>query len=149
MTLQARLLVGSVLLLGACEEKAPDVAFGEPVRVAMTASRDVPAFELAFAVTRDVAVEPLVPGLSGALHKAVRGCPSFVEASAVDEVTQVAFTVEQGTIRGAALAGAHPDRCLAEKLDNQALDGPAPPKLQAIVQIRFPAAEETKAPGAP
>ncbi|MCC6559622.1 MAG: hypothetical protein IT372_42440 [Polyangiaceae bacterium] len=147
-SLIAMIAIALLSLASACDRAAPRQeeeekprAYGEPVGVQMSASAGLPAFELALAVSRDVDVAPLVPPLSGVLHGAIKACPEFVAASAGGGVTQLAFSVEGGKVRGVATTGEHPDPCLASRLNDQAVALPqgqaAPSELRVLVQVRF------------
>jgi hypothetical protein len=167
MKLAPRLLLSLLPLLIACEKKAPsdEVAYGEPVGVTMQASKDLPGFEVAIAVTKGVAIDPLVPPLGGLLHKALRACPDFVKAAAAspEAATQIAFTIEQGKTKGATSTVKGAD-CVTSSLNAQDLPnltitpeataapaqsapGPAPGKLHVVAMLRFPSAPGSGAEG--
>ncbi|MCK6591653.1 MAG: hypothetical protein HUU21_21090 [Polyangiaceae bacterium] len=155
MKLAPRLLLTLLPLLVACEKKPPaeQPAYGDPVGITMEASRDLPGFEVAIAVSKGIAVDPLVPPLSGLLHKALRACPDFVKAAVASPstATQVAFTVEQGKTKDVAVSvkGAE---CITSNLTAQDLpnltvqreapgtEGAAPGKLYVVALLRFPGA---------
>lgn len=127
MKLAPRLLVSLLPLLCSCDKKeASDgvPVYGEPIGIQMEAAQGVPAFEIAIAVTKGIAVEPLVPPLSGLLHKALRACPDFVRAAAANPTvaTQVAFAVEQGKTKDAA-ATVKGAECVTKSLSAQELPG--------------------------
>lgn len=123
--------------VGACDRKpsSEGIPYGEPVGVQMEASAEVPAFDIALAVNKGADIDPLIAPLGGLLHKAVRACPGFAKASAVGEVTQIAFSVDQGKAVGAVVSGAHPDPCLTQQINAQEV--PTPAKLSVVAQIRF------------
>jgi hypothetical protein len=164
MKLAPRLLLSLLPLLIACDKKAPadQPVYGEPVGVTMEASKDLPAFEVAIAVSKGIAIEPLVPPLGGLLHKALKACPDFVKAAAASPstATQVAFTVEQGKTKDAAASVKSAD-CITSSLNAQDLpnltiqreapaqgaEGAAPGKLHVVALLRFPGAPGSKSEG--
>ncbi len=169
MKLAPRLFIALLPLLLACEKnKASDEqpSYGEPVGITMEASKDLPAFEVVIAVSKGIAVDPLVTPLAGLLHKAVRACPDFVKAAAAapDAVTQVAFTVEQGKTKNAAATVKGAD-CLTANLTAQDLPNltitpaapasanegegksAAPGKLHVVALLRFSGARGSNAEG--
>jgi hypothetical protein len=167
MKLAPHLLLSLLPLLIACEKKAPsdEPVYGEPVGVTMEASKDLPGFEVAIAVSKGIAIDPLLPPIAGLLHKALKACPDFVKAAAAnpEAATQVAFTVEQGKTKDATATMKGAD-CVASNLNAQELPnltitpeapaapaqgapGPAPGKLHVIAMLRFPGAPGTKAEG--
>jgi hypothetical protein len=164
MKLAPRLLLSLLPLLIACDKKAPadQPVYGEPVGVTMEASKDLPAFEVAIAVSKGIAIDPLVPPLGGLLHKALKACPDFVKAAAASPstATQVAFTVEQGKTKDAAASVKSAD-CITSSLNAQDLpnltiqreapaqgaEGAAPGKLHVVALLRFPGAPGSKSEG--
>jgi hypothetical protein len=170
MKLAPRLLLSLLPLLCSCEKKeASDgvPVYGEPIGIQMEASQGVPAFEIAIAVSKGVSVEPLVPPLSGLLHKALRACPDFVRAAAANPTaaTQVAFAVEQGKTKDAA-ATVKGAECVTANLNAQELPGlviktaaappqgapadatgAAPKALSVIAMLRFNGASGPNAEG--
>lgn len=164
MKLAPRLLLSLLPLLIACDKKAPadQPVYGEPVGVTMEASKDLPAFEVAIAVSKGIAIDPLVPPLGGLLHKALRACPDFVKAAAASPstATQVAFTVEQGKTKDAAASVKGAD-CITSSLNAQDLpnltiqreapaqgaEGAAPGKLHVVALLRFPGAPGSEPEG--
>jgi hypothetical protein len=131
-------------LVCACDKGEPAAAppvYGDPVGVQMEASKDLPAFDIAVAVSKGVTVDPLVAPLSGFIHKALRACPDFVkQASAAGEPTQVSFTVEQGRTGTASVSSEAPG-CMTQNLSAQAIEGVPPAKVHVIAMIRFPSAK--------
>jgi hypothetical protein len=164
MKLAPRLLLSLLPLLIACEKKAPtdQPVYGEPVGVTMEASKDLPAFEVAIAVSKGIAIDPLVPPLGGLLHKALKACPDFVRAAAASPstATQVAFTVEQGKTKDAA-ASVKGAECITSSLNAQDLpnltiqreasaqgaEGAAPGKVYVVALLRFPGAPGSNSEG--
>lgn len=168
MKLAPRLFIALLPLLPlllACEKKkASDEppSYGEPVGITVEASKDLPALEVVIAVSKGIAVDPLVPPLAGLLHKALRACPDFVKAAAAapDAATQVAFTVEQGKTKDAAASVKSAD-CITSSLNAQDLpnltiqreapaqgaEGAAPGKLHVVALLRFPGAPGSKSEG--
>jgi hypothetical protein len=153
--MSSRIARGSLALLAlalgsACEKAEPAAetpVYGEPVGIQMEASKDLPAFEIAVAVSKGVTVDPLVAPLSGFIHKALRACPDFVKkASAAGEPTQVSFMVERGTTGTASVSSEAPG-CMTTNLSAQAIQGVPPAKLHVIAMIRFPGAKGGDAGG--
>lgn len=164
MKLAPRLLLSLLPLLIACDKKAPadQPVYGEPIGVTIEASKELPAFEVAIAVSKGIAIDPLVPPLGGLLHKALRACPDFVQAAAASPstATQVAFTVEQGKTKDAAASVKGAD-CITSSLNAQDLpnltiqreapaqgaEGAAPGKLHVVALFRFPGAPGSESEG--
>lgn len=145
-------------LLMACEKQAPadpQPTYGDPVGITMEASKDLPAFEVAIAVSKGIAIDPLVPPLGGLLHKALKACPDFVKAAAASPTTatQIAFTVDQGKTKDVAASVKGAD-CITSNLTAQDLpnltiqreapaagvEGAAPGKVHVVALLRFPGA---------
>lgn len=170
MKLAPRLFIALLPLLPlllACEKnKATDgqPSYGEPVGITIEASKDLPALEMVIAVSKGIAVDPLVSPLAGVLHKALRACPDFVKAAAAapDAAMQVAFTVEQGktknaaaTVKGADCVTANltaqdlPNLTITPEATASAKEGEgksaAPGKLHVVALFRFAGAPGSNA----
>lgn len=154
-----RLAALALLLASACEEKKGEGAhgegayeepsYGDPVGIQMEPSKDVPAFEIVVAVSKDVAIDPLVPPLGGLIHGAMRACPGFVKAAAASAPVQISLTVEQGKTQRVSVSGVsgEPSDCMMNNLNARELAGAGPAKVHVLAMLRFPSAQGKDAEG--
>lgn len=119
------------------EEKA--VEYGEPVGITIETGAKGPGLEIAFAATKGVPLEPLVPTLAGALHAAAQACPAFVAERAAGDVVQLAFAVENGAVTRLSQGRTAGETCVVGKLQGAPIAAAQNVELLAEVRLQRPA----------
>jgi hypothetical protein len=134
-----RIGISLLLFTAACGQKSADKhepEYGDPVGISLVASKDVPAVEVAIAVSKGVVIDPLVEPLSSLLHRGLKACSGVVAASLKAEPAHLSFVVEQGKTKNTSVTGASAD-CLIKSLDAQDFAGKAPGKLHVMAIVRL------------
>lgn len=119
------------------EKSAPQ--YGDPVGIQLVATQDVPAVEVAVAVSQGVPIEPLVEPLSSLFFKALKGCSSSVKSALLAEPAQISFSVEMGKTKNPAVTGGLSE-CMKKSLDAQVFAGKAPSPLHVMAMVRLASA---------
>jgi hypothetical protein len=119
------------------EEKA--VEYGEPVGITIEASAKGPGLEIAFAATKGVPIDSLVPTLAGAVHGAVQACPAFVAERASGDVAQLAFAVEKGAVTRLSQGRTPGETCLVSKLQGAPISSAQNVEVLAELRLKQPA----------
>ena len=127
-------------------EPRPKVTYGEPVGVQMAASRGLPAYEMALAVTAGVDVATLVSPVSKAVHDALAACPSVVARGAQGEGAEVAFSIEGGRTSGPPPPEGDEGCLLRALVDREIV---AAQTISVLVQLRFGGAPKAASSASP
>lgn len=139
------------LLLSACGQKSAEKTeqeYGDPVGITLVASKDVPAVEVAIAVSKGVVIDPLVEPLSTLLYRGLKACSGVIAASLKTEPAHLSFVVEQGKTKNTSVTGASAD-CLSKSLEGQDFAGKAPGKLNVMAIVRLSTAAQPASPEGP
>jgi hypothetical protein len=130
----ALMLVATAAL--ACQkEKASAPQLGEPVGAQVPARPNLPAFSIAFAVTKGSDPVPLLAPLVTAVSNAAAGCPALPK-EATDNITAVDFTIAHGKMKvpPPSTAGG---KCLASALDGKDLGAADAAPLDARLELKI------------
>lgn len=103
-------------LAAACSKERKSPQFGEPVGIRVAASENVPALEVAVAVTQGTDIGPAVSRLSTAIHKSVKGCPGLGTIFARGEMVRVSFGIEEGKIAASQIPAEPQAQCVTKAL---------------------------------
>lgn len=135
----ALLLATSLALpgLAGCDSAGENaVEYGEPLGITIEASAKGPGLEIAFAATKGVAIDALVPTLAAAVHAAVQACPAFVAERASGDVVQLAFAVENGAVTRLSQGRTAGETCVVGKLQGAPISSAQ--TIEVLAELRLP-----------
>jgi hypothetical protein len=138
------LVAAAILLLPACKgESKGDAArgpqsYGEPIGARVDAAGEVPAFEMAFAVTKGRDPQPLLSPLVSTMTAAVKGCPDFVAEAKSGDAAGLDFSLEGGAVKlREQEANTNGARCLTKAMAGKGLLPANTPPVDVRVEIRL------------
>ncbi|MCL2726490.1 MAG: hypothetical protein FWD69_18880 [Polyangiaceae bacterium] len=142
MQLRVAILILNIWLLAllACkkevaEHEEPVAAdFGPPIAARVEASRDVPRFEIALAVSKNRDPESMLAPLVSVLSRSVRACPDLVAGGASGHITALSFEDGKAKLAGDMNPGAS---CLLSALEHESFSGVLPQGVVARMELRF------------
>jgi hypothetical protein len=120
---------------GCSKSKPPPAQLGEPVGAQVPARASLPAFSIAFAVTKGKDPIPLLAPLVSAVSSATAGCPTLA-ADAKDEITAFDFKIDKGKMQVPPRPTPAGAKCLSSALDGKDL-GAADTTLDARVELKM------------